>query len=334
MHGAGRTDEAEDAYLAILDEDPSHPKALLNLASIRFDAGDFDEAARLSREALTGAPHEPAAELLLSRVAYLRGDPDEGFAHLCRAHAFAPNERSIVREYADAARRRYWTYRPDEYQRLFALAQEGKLPPEQLSRLCHQSFSRFLRPGLIECLLDATGGDSTAVTGWAATLDKQAAEELGVLARNFGHVVRALHGDPAYAPRPARLTYRNETVATTPAFGDFDPLTHGSLELIGDDGEAVYLPFANIRDIAIGEVGAVMDVLVTCTDGESVKGYLHALYLLTEFSRDGAVREGRSTVPAHLMPGVTLPLGLREWRSGDALVPVVNLRRIEFVAGA
>lgn len=95
LHRAGRFDEADEQYGAVLRTEPAQPQALRLQGVLTRDLGDLDRSLKLLRKAVDAAPAdpEPAAELGLSYLAagYLQlaegafrkalaRDPDSGKA--------------------------------------------------------------------------------------------------------------------------------------------------------------------------------------------------------------------------------------------------------------
>jgi tetratricopeptide (TPR) repeat protein len=69
LHAAGRrTDEARGEFGAVLSLDPDHPRALLGLARVDFEAGDFAGSRKLLERALRVYPDFPEARALLDLV--------------------------------------------------------------------------------------------------------------------------------------------------------------------------------------------------------------------------------------------------------------------------
>jgi putative thioredoxin len=67
---AGRTDEAEKGYRAVLESEPRHAGALLGLALIALQKGDETQAAELARQVDPGTPEHEQAAAVLAQVAF------------------------------------------------------------------------------------------------------------------------------------------------------------------------------------------------------------------------------------------------------------------------
>jgi tetratricopeptide (TPR) repeat protein len=80
LHRAGRAQEADAQYAAVLRAEPSQPQALRLQGILARDLGDLDRSLKLLRKAVDAAPldPEPAAELGLSYLA-------SGYLHLAEA---------------------------------------------------------------------------------------------------------------------------------------------------------------------------------------------------------------------------------------------------------
>ena len=101
---AGRGDEAEGAYRAVLARAPTHPDARINLGIVRAEAGDATEARALWRSVLRDDPRACAAHNNLATVDFregkvleaiagwqstLRACPDDLLAHVELGTAYA-----------------------------------------------------------------------------------------------------------------------------------------------------------------------------------------------------------------------------------------------------
>ncbi len=80
LHRAGRAQEADEQYAAVLRAEPTQPRALRLQGILARDTGDLDRSLKLLRKAVDAAPAdpEPAAELGLSYLA-------AGYLHLAEA---------------------------------------------------------------------------------------------------------------------------------------------------------------------------------------------------------------------------------------------------------
>jgi len=341
LHRDGDVAGAERMYREILRAEPDHAPTLLNLASLSFDKRDFGEATRLLQELEdTGDPHA-VAEFLRSRLAFVKGDTNAGVQHLLRAHRLAPNDPNVRDEFVAAVRRRYWTYQPDEYRGLVEQAQSGALQPADLQRLLHQSFAKFLRPRLIDLLVNADNNTATpALDRWRTELDSKVADDLDTLVRNFREALDALQSGEPWQPRPAILTLRDGSVVNARVFGDIDPLTHGSIELIGDEGMTMFIPFSEIANVELGQLGANIVANVQFNTGETVRGLVPLFYVLSEFSKNPDVLSGRTTLLSRLAgkgeksgSDISIPSGHRAYLADGRLIGIANITLMDF-AGA
>ena len=80
LHRAGRVQEADEQYAAVLRAEPTQPRALRLQGILARDTGDLDRSLKLLRKAVDAAPAdpEPATELGLSYLA-------AGYLHLAEA---------------------------------------------------------------------------------------------------------------------------------------------------------------------------------------------------------------------------------------------------------
>jgi tetratricopeptide (TPR) repeat protein len=120
-HRAGRLDDAERGYRALLAADPTHAQALHMLGVVRHQRGQHDEAADLLHRAAELAPGDAGLQLNLGNVLKalgrfdealvhfddaLRIQPDFGPAHYNLGNAYASEKRfeEAVASYSRAAR--------------------------------------------------------------------------------------------------------------------------------------------------------------------------------------------------------------------------------------
>lgn len=71
---AGRTNEAALAFNALLETDPGNVEALANLASLNYDAGNYDVARQFAGQLLEISRNDPGALSVLALVAKAEGD--------------------------------------------------------------------------------------------------------------------------------------------------------------------------------------------------------------------------------------------------------------------
>ncbi len=132
----GRTDEARDAYLAVLERDPSHLLALNNLGTL-LHAARYRTAARTAyAEAVARYPDDPMSLVNLANVLYESGELPEAQAHFEAALRSEPNHRDahrgialVLTELGDEARAE--THRRQAYENApaVALPYRGTEPP-------------------------------------------------------------------------------------------------------------------------------------------------------------------------------------------------------------
>lgn len=95
LHDAGRSQDAERIYRAILAAVPQHFEALQMLGILCVQAGRPDEGASLLRRAVNASPASAAAHANLANVLKLLGSPDEALAHCDRALSLEPGNAGI-----------------------------------------------------------------------------------------------------------------------------------------------------------------------------------------------------------------------------------------------
>ncbi len=342
FHRKGDHKKAKELYKKLLNNNPDNPKILLNLASIAFDQRDFENASRLCHRVIDNDHKEPAAELLLSRISFIQGAHAQGLEHVAQAHNTAPHDPAILSEYIAAVRRSYWTYRSETFHELFSLAQASQLPPEKVGYFVHQCFAKIVRPRLIHLLIDESNPEQEAplLQTWSQELEEKAAADLDVLARNFEAALISMHANRDYRPRTAKLELRDGSIQESSQFADLDALTLGSLELIGSDSSAGFIPFSELQSVEFQTPGAkdqdaqvygnALEAFVHYRSGEVVKGFVPLFYLFTEFSINPDVQQGRKTFLKLLHGDIRLVVGMRHWSSEDKLIPILNVAKIEF----
>lgn len=89
-HGAGRFDDAQALYRALLEAEPQHADALHLLGVLHAQRGRHDEAAHLIRRAIDAHPHEAMFHNNLGNVCVERGRFDEAEALYLRAIEIDP----------------------------------------------------------------------------------------------------------------------------------------------------------------------------------------------------------------------------------------------------
>lgn len=336
-HRDGDVAEAAKIYGEILNEEPKHPAANLNLASIALEQGQLEEAKSMLLPVMVQDEDNGVAHLLYSRACFLMGNHDEGYAHINAAFEQMPEEEGIATEFVAAMRRRYFTFEEDEYLELFERAQSNQLEEDKLQRLAHLTFMRIMRPELIKLIVEPGLPADTpdALSRWVQQLPDEAQTELAVLARNFAQAVELMRGSEKYQPRAATLHMRQteeEPHADTrrcEVLEDADSMTGATLEIVRH-GETVFVPFSEISSIEFNRPDAVMGVVIDLIDGETISGIMPLFYLFTEFADDEKVRQGRSTLIRPLLADIAVGVGLRVLRADGEPVPVIKIERIEF----
>lgn len=336
-HRDGDAAGAAKLYAQILEAEPNHPAAKLNLASIALDQGQLEEARSMLASVLAHDEDNGVAHLLYSRVCFMQGDHDVGYPNIIAAFELLPEEDGVATEFVSAMRRRYFTFDQDEYFELFEAAQVGDLPPEKIQRLAHLTFLRIARPELIKLLVEPGLPADTpdALSRWLGALPVDAQKELALLARNFAQAIDLMRGAERYAPRPATLHLRVLPGESGPdtqqceVVEDADTLTGASLELVRNS-ELQFLPFSEIASIEFSQPAPATGVLVTLRDGEVTSGLMPLFYLFTEFADSDKVRQGQSTLLRPLLADIVAGVGMRALRVDGAPIPIVRIEKIEF----
>jgi len=337
QHRDGDVAGAVRIYRQILEVDPAHAAASLNLASIALGQNQLEEAHNMLRAVLARDEDNGIAHLLYSRVCFLRGRHEEGYPHIAAAFEQLPEEEGVAAEYVSAMRRQCFTFDKDEYIELLDAVQAGNIAQASLQRLAQLALLRLSRPELIRLLVEpALPADSPdALSRWLHQLEGESQQELAVLARNFGQAVELMRGCPRYQPRAATLSLRVLPGESGPdtrqcqALEDADSLTGATLEVVSG-GTLQFIPFSEIASIEFGQPAPGTGVLVELADGRAISGLMPLFYLFTEFSESEAVRQGRSTLIRPLLGDIAVGVGLRALRADGEPIPVVRLERVEF----
>jgi tetratricopeptide (TPR) repeat protein len=336
-HRDGDIAAAARIYGQVLEQDPANATASLNLASIALAQNQLDEAHGMLRRVLAHDEDNGIAHLLYSRVCFAQGNHDEGYSHINAAFEQLPDEEGVAAEFVSAMRRKYFTFKSDDYMQLFDAAQAGKLAPERLQRLAHLTFLRISRPELIRMLVEPGLPAETpdALTRWLHHLEGEPQRELALLARNFVQAVDLMRGDEHYAPQRATLNLRvlegeqGPDTRECETLEDADSLTGATLELVRN-GELNFVPFSAIRTIEFAQPAPSTGVLVELRDGQTISGLMPLFYLFTEFSESEVVRQGRSTLIRPVIGDIAAGVGLRALRVDGEPLPIVRVDRIEF----
>lgn len=336
-HRDGDAAGAARIYGQILDLDPTHPQASLNLASIAIDQGQLEEARGMLMGVLARDEDNGIAHLLYSRVSFMLGRHDEGYPHITAAFEQLPDEDGVAAEFVSAMRRRAFTFDQDEYFKLLETAQQGDLDDADKQRLARLTFLRIARPELIKLIVEPGLPIETpdAVTRWLHELPADTRPELAVLARNFVQAIELARGAELWQPQPAALTMRllpdedGPDTIDVEQLEDADSLTGASLEIVRDGG-LEFVPFSSIASIEFAQPAPAVGVLVTLRDGEVVSGLMPLFYLFTEFADSDAVRQGRSSLLRPILGDVVAGVGLRVLRADGEPLPIVRIERIDF----
>lgn len=336
-HRDGDIAAAARMYSDILQQDPTHPAASLNLASIALGQNQLDEANNMLRSVLARDEDNGVAHLLYSRVCFLQSRHDEGYAHIAAAFEQLPDEDGVAAEFVSAMRRKYFTFEQEDYLELFEAAQQGKLEESRLQRLAHLTFLRISRPELIRFLVEPGLPADTpdALTRWLQQLEDEPQRELALLARNFVQATDLMRGMELYQPRRATLTMRMLEDQQGPdtreceVLEDADTLTGATLELVRNN-ELQFMPFSTIRSIEFAQPAPAMGVLLEMHDGSTISGLMPLFYLFTEFAEAETVRMGRSSLIRPVIGDIAAGVGLRVLRADGEPLPIVRIEKIEF----
>ncbi|MBZ0138039.1 MAG: tetratricopeptide repeat protein [Planctomycetes bacterium] len=338
-HRDGDVGGAARIYGQILEIEPHHPAASLNLASIALDQGQLEEARNMLITVLARDEDNGIAHLLYSRVCFMLGKHEEGYPHISAAFEQLPEEEGVAAEFVSAMRRRYFTFEQDEYFELFEGAQQNDIAEDRLQRLAHLTFLRISRPDLIRLVVEPELPVETpdAISRWLSQLPGEAQPELALLARNFGQAVERMRADRRYQPQAATVILRvlpdepGEDTRRVAQLEDVDSLTGATLEIVRG-GELHFVPFSEIASIEFAQPAPATGVLLNMRDGEIVSGLMPLFYLFTEFSEADKVRQGRSTLVRPVLGDITCGVGMRALRLDGEPLPIVRIEKIEFEA--
>ncbi|MCA8916517.1 MAG: tetratricopeptide repeat protein [Planctomycetes bacterium] len=336
-HRDGDVAGAARIYGEILQLDPIHPAANLNLASIALDQDQLHEARNLLTTVLAHDEDNGVAHLLYSRVCFLQGDHETGYPHISAAFEQLPEEEGVAAEFVSAMRRKYFTFEQEDYLQLFEAAQQGSLADERLQRLAHLTFMRIMRPELIRLVVEPGLPVDTpdAITRWLEELPEDSRPELALLARNFAQAVELVRSNPRYEPQRATLQLRvlpdeaGPETRSCELLEDADSLTGATIEIVRNS-ELQFIPFSEIRSIEFAQPAPATGVLIELREGEPISGLMPLFYLFTEFAEAENVRQGRSTLIRPLIADIAAGVGLRALRVDGEPLPIVRIEKIEF----
>ncbi|MGF7212262.1 putative O-linked N-acetylglucosamine transferase (SPINDLY family) [Skermanella aerolata] len=102
LHRAGRLDETEAAYLALLNASPHHPDLLRLLGLLRFQQGRADEALALLEQSVAAHPDFLDARRALAVVLGKSGRWEEALAQHSEAARLAPDDASVLNDFGCA----------------------------------------------------------------------------------------------------------------------------------------------------------------------------------------------------------------------------------------
>lgn len=337
FHRKGDIAGALDRYKRLLENEPGHFAARLNLASIALDGGKLAEALQLLDELVRQDDNSGVAHLLYARAAFLSGDLAAGARHIKRAHVLMPEDAAVTAEYVAAMRRGYFAFDIEEYDTLVRAAREGVIKAASRRRLAQLAFSRLIRPEFIELVVEPglPPQAADAVTRLQDKLPLDKRSDLSLLATDLADRFEAMKREPLYLPQRANLHLRRAKGAperepvSCEALTDADSLTGASLEIVRHDN-LEFIPFANIASVDFGAPGEVVDVFVTLRGGQTLSGLCPMFYLLTEFCRAEPVLRGKTSLFRAVVPGLVCGVGLRSFADGQRLMPMSNIERVDF----
>ena len=336
-HRDGDVAGAARIYGQILEAEPNHPAASLNLASIAIDQGQLDEARGMLMSVLAHDEDNGIAHLLYSRVCFMLGKHEEGYPHVSAAFEQLPEEDGVAAEFVSAMRRKYFTFDQDEYFELLEGAQQNDIAEDKLQRLAHLTFLRISRPELIKLIVEPELPLDTpdAITRWLKDLPDEAQSELALLARNFGQATERMRGAEHFEPQGGTVTLRmladeaGEDSRRCERIEDVDTLTGATLEIVRGD-ELQFVPFAEIASIEFAQPAPALGALLNMRNGDVISGLMPLFYLFTEFAEAEKVRRGRSTLVRPVLADITCGVGMRALRLDGEPMPIVRIEKIEF----
>lgn len=335
-HRAGDNAGARKLYAQILEAEPRHFNARLNLASLALDAGKHDEAAELLAALIAENSESGVANLLAARAAFLRGKHDAGYRAIARAHELMPEDDGVTGEYVAAMRRRASSFNAEEYKVLREVAETGQLKDSRWQRLAQLTLARMVTPELISLLTQDGAKDlPDAVTRWQQSLPLERRSALSLMARDLEEYVGQIKQQPRFAPQRCNVQLRTpqgrpeQEPVTCEEFSDVDSLTGATLELVKLH-DVEFIPFADIRTVEFGELGAAVPAFVTLAGGKTVSGLCPLFYLFTDFAQSEKVRQGKTTLYRAIVPGIVTGVGMRSFNSTRGLIPMANIERIDF----
>lgn len=110
LHRQGQLDDAEALYLQVLSTEPERTEALLLVALVAFDRGDWPRAQRWAERALSQAPSSPEGLYLLGRIRLRLGDASSAAEAIGRALSLgvAARHEAMLDLAACHAQRKAW----------------------------------------------------------------------------------------------------------------------------------------------------------------------------------------------------------------------------------
>jgi tetratricopeptide (TPR) repeat protein len=125
---AGRLDEAESLYRALLDKQPHNVDAILGLAALRHRRGHAEEALALFRRAITLDPESRVADRQLGRLLEQRGDLVGAAICYRRAVRLRPGDAGAQADLARTLAGQGEAPAIGHYRRALSLAPDGQWP--------------------------------------------------------------------------------------------------------------------------------------------------------------------------------------------------------------
>jgi len=99
---AGRVQEAEVLFKSVLEQEPKHQDALLNMAQLMSLQGRVDEAVTYYRQLLAISPDKLEIHNLLGHLLLMEGRLVDALVHFRRAHALGDESLELHRNMGDA----------------------------------------------------------------------------------------------------------------------------------------------------------------------------------------------------------------------------------------